>query len=236
MAKHRGVARDEFGNSLSGASVTVYDAGTTDEATIYSDIEMTAALDNPASTDDDGSYVFYTTPGIYDIQVAKSGFTTKTLEDEQIGQVMALVEIGLVNPITLAFDYTNTFNDTDSGASSVVGDYLAGFSFVAATGVLTYDGNAQIQALITLQGRGYAAATFTGNDIYIGFQKNGSGLVDSAQSYVAADGTDEARQFYTSKVVTLDKDDTLVALAFSTGSPFADFYFRDGRFTVESLG
>jgi len=87
MAHHRGVARDEYGNSISGATVTVYEAGTTTAATIYSDGTFDTSEDNPFTTGDDGVYEFYADPGLYDIQIAKAGFTTTTLENAIVGQV-----------------------------------------------------------------------------------------------------------------------------------------------------
>lgn len=87
MSHHRGVARDEYGNSLSGASVTVYDAGTTTVSTLYQDGTYDTSLDNPFETDAEGVYEFYGDPGLYDIQIAKAGFTTTTLADTLVGQV-----------------------------------------------------------------------------------------------------------------------------------------------------
>ena len=65
------------------ATITVYDAGTTDESTIYS-TPAGAAEDNPFTTDSYGRFVFYADPGEYDIQVSGSELTTYTLEDVSI--------------------------------------------------------------------------------------------------------------------------------------------------------
>ena len=65
------------------ATITVYDAGTTDLATIYSDADGTSES-NPLSTDAYGRFVFYVDPGEYDIKVSGTGITTYTLEDVSI--------------------------------------------------------------------------------------------------------------------------------------------------------
>jgi hypothetical protein len=89
MSKYRGVARDEFGNALNGASVTIYEADGTTAATIYSDTELATAESNPLTTGSDGVYEFYAYPGYYDVQVAKTGYTTTTLSNEVIGTSIA---------------------------------------------------------------------------------------------------------------------------------------------------
>lgn len=61
------------------ATITVYDAGTETESTIYADAAGTAK-DNPFATDSVGRFSFFTDGGEYDIQVSGSGITTYTLE------------------------------------------------------------------------------------------------------------------------------------------------------------
>ena len=235
MAKHRGVARDEFGNSLSGASVTVYDPGTTTEATLYSDVELATALDNPFTVEDDGSYVFYVDPGVYDIQVAKSGFTTKTLSDEKVGQSVAVSEIAMTNSMTIDNSYDNKINDTDGGAGSIALVHGPEWSLVATTGVFTYDGNATIKAEVTVSGRLYVDNTFAGNTIYIVVQKNGSGAEWSIQRYLPGTGSNNAVLYHKTEVMTIENGDTLSLPIFSSGAPFGDVIVRDGYFSIRSL-
>lgn len=65
---------DTFGNAISGASVTVYAAGTTTESTLYTDNGITPG-DNPITTGADGSYDFYAANGRYDLLFTHPGFT-----------------------------------------------------------------------------------------------------------------------------------------------------------------
>src|SRR5437660_4111089 len=65
---------DQAGNALFNATVTVYLAGTTTLATIYSDNGVTP-ITNPLTTTVTGSYVFYAAAGqCYDLVIAKPGF------------------------------------------------------------------------------------------------------------------------------------------------------------------
>ena len=61
------------------ATITVYDANTTDKATLY--YANGAALSNPLTTDSEGRFSFFLTPGAYDIKVSGYRITTYTLED-----------------------------------------------------------------------------------------------------------------------------------------------------------
>lgn len=61
------------------ATITVYDTGTTDLATIYSD-ENGTSKDNPFETDAYGVVNFYADSNIYDIKVSGTGISPRTLE------------------------------------------------------------------------------------------------------------------------------------------------------------
>jgi hypothetical protein len=65
---------DRAGNSIVGATVTVFNAGTTTKATIYSNNTGTIQA-NPFVTAADGSYGFYAANGRYDIVFAKAGYS-----------------------------------------------------------------------------------------------------------------------------------------------------------------
>lgn len=58
---------------LSSASVTVYHAGTTTAASIFSDDGVTPTS-NPLTTSEDGSFEFYAANGKYDILIEKSPY------------------------------------------------------------------------------------------------------------------------------------------------------------------
>ena len=65
------------------ATITVYDAGTLNLSTIYSDPAGTP-LANPFTTDANGRFDFYVDPGEFDIQVSGVRITTYKIEDVTI--------------------------------------------------------------------------------------------------------------------------------------------------------
>jgi hypothetical protein len=60
---------------LPGASITVYIAGTSTPATLYSDEGMTP-LANPVTSDSKGRYSYYAANGVYDEKIEKIGYAT----------------------------------------------------------------------------------------------------------------------------------------------------------------
>jgi hypothetical protein len=149
MSKYRGVARDEYGNSLNGATVTVYDFGTTTLSSIYSDTELATAETNPVTASADGTYEFYAYPGFYDVQVAKSGFTTVTLDNEIIGGVMASctgVQLGSFSPGASPDEIGNT----NLGAAHLAVQYESNaFTVSILEGTYTYTGEETIIAEVS---------------------------------------------------------------------------------------
>ena len=141
MSKYRGVARDEYGNSLNAASVTVYEQDGTTLATIYSDSELATTEANPFPAGTDGTYTFYAPPGYYDVQVAKAGYTTVTLTDELVGNVMAVFSSLDAGQKVGAGSTPNIIGNTNLGAVHLVESYESkGFSIDVDTGVMTYTG------------------------------------------------------------------------------------------------
>lgn len=69
------VAQDQNGRAVSGATITVYQAGTTTLAALYSD-NGTTVKNNPFTTSLDGVYDFYAASGRYDITIKKTGYTS----------------------------------------------------------------------------------------------------------------------------------------------------------------
>jgi hypothetical protein len=85
MPHHFDWAIDTFGNALNGATVTVYLAGTTTPATLFSDAALSAAKANPVTADITGYYSFFVAPGQYKLKIERAGFTTVDVDDVQIG-------------------------------------------------------------------------------------------------------------------------------------------------------
>jgi hypothetical protein len=80
MQKAFGNLQDTSGNAVGSATLTVYDAGTTDLSSIYSDNGVTPES-NPFTIETDGEWSFYAADGEYDLQFVKTGYATQTFDD-----------------------------------------------------------------------------------------------------------------------------------------------------------
>ena len=140
MAFHRGVARDTAGNSLNGANVSVFAPGTSTESSLFSEETLTTSLDNPIVTGVDGIYEFYTEPGYYDIQVAKSGFTTVTLENEVVGGVFGFAYSAGGTTYAMSTAETMEVVKDDGWTIDWTLQYAGAFELAATTEKLKYIG------------------------------------------------------------------------------------------------
>lgn len=116
--------RDQNGKVIVGATVYIYDDGTTNLSTIYSDNIGTAKA-NPTTTTSDGSYDFYAANGRYDLVFRKTGYTfvaadtagiTLFDEDDFGGDSVLVNGAATVNP-----DFTSTGSDvTHTNTANVI--------------------------------------------------------------------------------------------------------------------
>ena len=83
MQKYTNLVQDNAGNALSGVTVTVYDAGTTNLSTIYSN-NAGGSHTNPFTNDSDGTVEFYAAAGRYDITYVKTGYTFDSLNSSDV--------------------------------------------------------------------------------------------------------------------------------------------------------
>ena len=89
MRKFNGVARKSDGAIAPNATITVYEAGTSNVVgtdtnySLYSD-EGTTTKSNPFTADSQGRFSFYVQEGDYDIQISGTGITTYKLQDVSI--------------------------------------------------------------------------------------------------------------------------------------------------------
>jgi hypothetical protein len=84
--RHEDVVQNMTGAVVGGATITVYDADTSTQATIYRGIDTALGTKgNPTTTDSFGRYWFYGLPGRYDIKIERAGIVTYTREDVYIG-------------------------------------------------------------------------------------------------------------------------------------------------------
>jgi hypothetical protein len=89
------VATDAEGNSLEDITVTVYDVGTTNEATIYSNRSGGGSIPSSFETDADGEITFWADPGSYDVvledSIIPARITEKTITWDAIsGDVLGI--------------------------------------------------------------------------------------------------------------------------------------------------
>lgn len=77
--------RNSTGDAVSGATVTVYGAGTLVLSSIYSDQAGTIVKSNPFLSDSNGNYDFYVASGLYKVTVSKVGVGTFTTDNILIG-------------------------------------------------------------------------------------------------------------------------------------------------------
>lgn len=70
---YSGVEQYASGRPAAGATVTVYQHGTTTPATLYTDRTKATTATNPVTTDASGNLVFWADPGLYDVTAASGG-------------------------------------------------------------------------------------------------------------------------------------------------------------------
>lgn len=170
MAVQNGVARDDYGNILAGATITVYETGTTTLATLYEDSTLAVTVPNPITSDDLGEFVLYIDAGSYDLVISKAGFTADTIEEVEI----AGLEAEAVSHGEAYISATAATAATTSFAT-VAGTFADGDlqNFTRSSGVLTYAGTITKHFLITVV---YSITSDTNNVVTeFALRKNGSG-------------------------------------------------------------
>jgi len=120
LEHYSNVAQDQNGRAIVGATVTVYRAGTTALAVIYSDDGVTQKA-NPFTTALDGIYDFYAANGRYDITITKTGYTSIYWDPNK------LKNLALFDPTHFIIPFGDTFPTTPT---PTIGDWF----------VLTNDG------------------------------------------------------------------------------------------------
>lgn len=81
MQKYHDIVLDNKGNAVLSATITVTDNPGGGVSTIYSDNGVTSLTNPFTASGVDGAYSFYAAGGRYDINIAKTGFTTESLTD-----------------------------------------------------------------------------------------------------------------------------------------------------------
>ncbi|KKM21814.1 hypothetical protein LCGC14_1631660, partial [marine sediment metagenome] len=146
------------------ATVTVYDAGTLDLATIFSDNGVTP-LANPFTTDGDGFFFFYAAAGEYDVRLSDGG---------------------IVAPYTWGDVHLNGFTGIDVGGESIIsGDEIifetgtagTNFAISGAGTTITFDlpdAGAAARGVVTTGAQTFAGVKTFSTPIAVG--SGGTGL------------------------------------------------------------
>ena len=95
------------------ATITVYDAETSNLSNIYSNLAG-SAKDNPFTTDAFGRFNFFADPGVYDIQISGADIETYKLIGVSI--------VGVSLPPVGKYPVKNFYVDPDSGRLTVIYD------------------------------------------------------------------------------------------------------------------
>lgn len=82
-AKYERFLQDLAGNALSGATVDVFFAGTTNRPTLYADENGATTRPNPFTSESDGKVWFYVADGVYDVK-ATYGSTSVIFANQQV--------------------------------------------------------------------------------------------------------------------------------------------------------
>lgn len=120
MSGIQSVVRDKAGNAIASATVSVFVAGTTTAASIFSDPQLTQPQVNPFIADPSGFYSFYAAAGIYDLQYEKAGFPTVLLTEVELalgslggtinGNVIINGNLTVTGTITGSIDHSTLLN------------------------------------------------------------------------------------------------------------------------------
>lgn len=133
MQAHNEVAQRSNGAVVSGATVTVYLAGTATLATLYSDNSSTA-LANPFTANTQGEYTFYAADGRYDVVVSYESVTDDAYEVILSDTPLNVRNFGALGDGTTddTTAITNAINSLSKGGTVYFpqGDYVhSGLSF-----------------------------------------------------------------------------------------------------------
>lgn len=137
MEKYRQTIIDSEGNIIPLATVNVYDTGTTNSVSIFSDDGVTSES-NPFTTGTDAVVKFYAADGRYDIKITKSGFDDILVVDQQ------LFDLGITGATGGISNTGNTTIEADSD-SNATGDILFQIGGVTKVNIKN-NGNVQCEA------------------------------------------------------------------------------------------
>jgi hypothetical protein len=122
-----------------GVTVTVKNAGTNVNASLYTDSSKGQAAANPTSTDSDGNLVFWTDPGLYDL-VFPSG-TLRVVVPPDPSEIRSTADTALMTANRRTVDYVLALADIAKVVGTILELYQYGAgdtTVVAAAGVTVH--------------------------------------------------------------------------------------------------
>lgn len=84
MAHYQAVVRNKLGGIVPGANVSIFDAGTTTLADLFSDEALTVSTENPTQSDDSGKVDVYVVAGEYDVLIQRFDIEDVRFDDVSI--------------------------------------------------------------------------------------------------------------------------------------------------------
>lgn len=143
--------RDNAGNAISGATVTVYQAGTLTPATIYeSDSNDTpvSAKPNPFTTDANGYWCFAAPVGDYDIKIEGAGNSNVFVQ--RVNLFDSTASVGASTPDATGVTYTHSGTGATTGTVySRLEDLMVSVKAFGAAGDGTTDDTTAINRVLT---------------------------------------------------------------------------------------
>jgi len=133
--KFQGTTKDQSGRILPSATISVYLAGTTTPASVYTSVTSTTAVNSVTSSSTDATYAFYTDSFDYDhdqafkIIITKSNYTSVTYDNLPHGEVvLGTYTISTAKTVTTYVKVPKGVVYTKSGSGSLTfnGPFEAG--------------------------------------------------------------------------------------------------------------
>jgi hypothetical protein len=223
------IVLNRYGQPVAGASVTVCASGATGTpctplAGIFSDVGLTQPLANPLTSDGQGNYHFYATPGRYMIQISGAGAATTTIPDVLLAadptspsfqsltvtQNISALNLNLSGNLSVSGGVSSpaTVSAPQQGSASPVQigpHWYAG----TATGKVTPPSNAPAVSLDSSSGGGIAAGTYYFKITYV--NENGETTASPSRSITVSGSTN--------RILVAVGD-----ILFFTGAPFMRVY------------
>jgi hypothetical protein len=84
VAHYYNTVQSSRGPAVKDASISVFDEGTSNLSSIFTNAALTVAKANPFLSNASGEIDFYVAAGTYDIKIEKAGITTKNILDIEI--------------------------------------------------------------------------------------------------------------------------------------------------------